>query len=54
MDDSRESTDFGFDTKAIHAGQEYKKWNNSEIVPPIVTSMTYYQNDPTRMEVMNN
>lgn len=38
-----------YDTKAIHAGQEYSQWSNAEIVPPIVTSVTYYQEDPTNI-----
>lgn len=51
MTDSNESKNWSFDTKAIHAGQSYKQWKNLEIVPPIVTSMTFYQNDPTQMKV---
>lgn len=46
--------DYGFATRAIHAGQEYDQWSNREIVPPIVTSMTYYQNDPAKMEVSDS
>lgn len=40
-----------FETKAIHAGQEYDRWSNGEIVPPIVTTSTFFQNDPTNMQV---
>lgn len=40
-----------FDTKAIHSGQDYEQWKNLEIVTPIVTSNTFYQNDPTKMNV---
>ncbi|XP_055298495.1 putative cystathionine gamma-lyase 2 isoform X2 [Sitodiplosis mosellana] len=52
MADSKENTnkDCGFATRAIHAGQEYDQWSNAEIVPPIVTSITYYQNNPAKME----
>lgn len=49
MCDSNETQNLSFDTKAIHAGQEYNQWSNKEIVPPIVTSITYYQKDPTNM-----
>lgn len=41
----------GFETKAIHAGQEYDQWSNKEIVPPIVTTLTFFQHDPTNMQV---
>lgn len=51
MSKSTESVNTGFGTKAIRAGQEYEQWSNLEIVLPIVTSMTYYQNDPTHMKV---
>ena len=40
-----------YESKAIHVGQEYDQWSNLEIVPPIVTSMTYFQHDPTTMQV---
>ncbi|XP_031628534.1 putative cystathionine gamma-lyase 2 [Contarinia nasturtii] len=43
-------TNFGFDTRAIHAGQENDQWSNLESVPPIVTSVTYYQWNPAKME----
>lgn len=49
MCDSNESGSMSFDTKAIHAGQEHDQWKNLEIVPPIVTSVTYYQTDPTNI-----
>lgn len=38
-----------FETTAIHAGQECENWSNLELVPPIVTSVTYYQKDPTNI-----
>lgn len=41
----------GFETKAIHAGQEYDQWSNREIIPPIVTTLTFFQDDPTNMQV---
>lgn len=34
-------------TSAIHAGQDYNQWHNKDIVPPIVTSATFYKEDPT-------
>lgn len=43
------SDEAGFDTNAIHAGQEYLQWSNLEMVPPIVPSVTYYQKDPTNI-----
>ncbi|XP_055298496.1 cystathionine gamma-lyase-like [Sitodiplosis mosellana] len=49
MCDSNETGSLSFDTKAIHAGQEHERWSNAEIVPPIVTSVTYYQKDPTNI-----
>lgn len=53
MANSKENTseEYGFATKAIHVGQEFDQWSNREIVPPIVTSVTYYQNNPAKMEV---
>lgn len=39
----------GFGTKAIHAGQQCDQWSNLETVPPIVTSVTFYQKDPTNI-----
>lgn len=53
MSESKTFSNFEFDTKAIHAGQEYDQWSNSEMVPPIVTSVTYYQKDPTNMFAVN-
>lgn len=43
------STARAFETKAIHAGQEFDQWSHSELVPPIVTSITYYQKNPTNI-----
>lgn len=40
-----------FETRAIHFGQEYDQWGHNEIVPPIVTSVNYYQYDPTNSSV---
>lgn len=54
MSDSNKSKNWSFETKAVHAGQEYTQWKNNEIVPPIVTSMTFFQNDPTQMKVRLN
>lgn len=44
----------GYETKAIHSGQEFDQWGNSELVTPIVTSMTFYQNDPTNITVSSS
>lgn len=46
---STENTTRAFETKAVHAGQEFDQWSNSELVPPIVTSITYYQKNPTNI-----
>lgn len=48
---SETNENIGYETKAIHAGQEYDQWSNKEIVPPIVTTMTFFQQDPTNMQV---
>lgn len=40
-----------FETRAILDGQEYNQWTNSEVIPPIVTSITYFQEDPTDIKV---
>lgn len=42
----------GFETKAIHAGQECDQCCNLEMNPPIVTSLTNFQHDPTNMQVI--
>lgn len=43
----------GFETKSIHAGQEFKNWSNFEVVPPIVTSMTFAQEDPSITSILS-
>ncbi|XP_033192050.1 cystathionine gamma-lyase isoform X1 [Bombus vancouverensis nearcticus] len=40
------STEMGFATKAIHAGQDPLQWNHWEVVPPIVMSTTFRQDGP--------
>ena len=40
-----------FDTRAILAGQEYDQWTNNELIPPIVTTTTFFQADPTDIKV---
>lgn len=40
-----------FETRAILDGQESSQWKNSEVIPPIVTTMTYFQEDPTDIKV---
>lgn len=39
-----------FSTKCIQAGQDFNQWSNLEIIPPIVTSNTFYQEDPTNLK----
>lgn len=51
MSDSADSKNWSFDTKVLHAGQEHEQWSNSEIIPPIVTSMTFHQEEPCEMRV---
>lgn len=41
-------------TKSIHVGQEYNQWSNLETVAPIVTSITFYQKDPTNIFAVIN
>lgn len=41
------SENLNFETKVIHAGQKYDQWSTLELIPPIVTSNTFYQQDPT-------
>lgn len=41
----------GFATTAIHAGQDFNQWSNSEVVPPIVTTNSFHQVDPIDMKV---
>lgn len=40
-----------YPTKAIHAGQDYNQWTNSEVVPSIVVSATFQQKDPIDIKV---
>ncbi|KYM81858.1 Cystathionine gamma-lyase [Atta colombica] len=40
------STEKGFATIAIHAGQDPDQWNHCSIVPPLVMSVSFKQNDP--------
>ncbi|XP_076753791.1 cystathionine gamma-lyase [Xylocopa sonorina] len=39
-------SDKGFSTKAIHAGQDPLQWTHWEIIPPIVPSVTFRQEEP--------
>lgn len=52
MSHSIENTTKSFDTKATHAGQEHDNGSHSEIIPPVVTSVTFYQKDPTNIFVV--
>lgn len=45
------STEMGFATKAIHAGQDPLQWNHWEVVPPIVMSTTFRQDGPGQTKV---
>lgn len=54
MSESHREKQPGFATKAIHSGQDYKQWTNLEIVPPIVTSTTFYEADPLQRTVNNH
>lgn len=51
MSESNVNNDSGFETRSIHAGQEYERWSNREMVTPIVTTNTFYQPNPTEMKV---
>lgn len=51
MSESKEVSSRQYSTNAIHVGQEFDQWTHAEIVPPIVTSMTFYQKDPTTVHV---
>lgn len=44
----------GFDTIAIHAGQEPEKWDSLCVVPPIVNSTTFKQLEPAKPKVSRN
>ena len=39
---------YGFETKAVHAGQSPLQWTNREIIPPISMSTTYLQPAPAQ------
>lgn len=43
-----------FETRAILDGQNSGQWSNSEVIPPIVTTMTYFQPDPTDIKVLED
>lgn len=45
------STEKGFATIAIHAGQDPKQWNHRSVVPPLVMSTTYQQDGPAQHKV---
>ncbi len=45
------SSNEGFATKAIHAGQEPEQWSHRAVVPPIVMSTTFRQDAPTVHQV---
>ncbi|XP_031635423.1 putative cystathionine gamma-lyase 2 [Contarinia nasturtii] len=39
-----------FDTKVIHAGQQFDQWKHREVVPSIVPSVTFFRIDPTTID----
>ncbi len=41
-----DSNEYGFATRAIHAGQEPEKWDSRCVIPPIVLSTTFKQTSP--------
>ncbi|KYM93826.1 PREDICTED: putative cystathionine gamma-lyase 2 [Cyphomyrmex costatus] len=43
------STETGFATTAIHAGQDPGQWNHYAVVPPLVMSTTFMQDDPAQL-----
>lgn len=51
MSASKENSEYSFETKAIYSSQICGEWGHNEIVPPIVTSSTFYLEDPTRADV---
>lgn len=51
MSNSKKISEYSFETKAIHACQSYDQCSNNELVAPIVTSNTFYQEDPTQKTV---
>lgn len=53
MSDQDGYRNWSFETNAVHAGQDHRQWSNNEMVPPIVTSATFYLNDPTKMTVID-
>lgn len=54
MSKCKESVERNYDTRAIHCGQDHNEWGHSEIIPPIVTSVNFYQGDPTNSNVNSN
>lgn len=51
MSNQNEWDNWSFETKVVHAGQEHTNWSNNEMVPPIVTSATFFKADPTKSGV---
>ncbi|KYN10717.1 PREDICTED: putative cystathionine gamma-lyase 2 [Trachymyrmex cornetzi] len=43
------SKEEGFATIAIHAGQDPDQWNHCSVVPPLVMSATFKQDDPAQL-----
>lgn len=39
---------YGFETKAVHAGQSPSQWTHREVIPPISMSTTYQQPAPAQ------
>lgn len=53
MSQSTKDIEMDYATKAIHAGQDHNQWSNLEIIPPVVTSITYYEPNATKPKVPN-
>lgn len=51
MSASEQNSERSFETKAIYTSQICGEWGHNEIVPPIVTSATFYLEDPTDANV---
>lgn len=43
---SQDLVGYGFETKAVQAGQSASQWTNREIIPPVSLSTTYLQPSP--------
>lgn len=44
-------SEYSFETKAIHSNKFSDNWGHNEMVAPIVTSTTFFLEDPTTEDV---